>query len=77
MMTTATAQQRRDERVFIEVLVALYEQEDRAALAALRRGLGKPPGETMEMHPYVVPFTQGLKRKQEDAYYLIAALFGL
>ena len=75
-MTMAIAQQRRDER-FIEALVALYKQEDRAALAALRRGLGKPLGETMEMHPYVAPFTQGLTRQQEDAYYLIAALFGL
>src|SRR5262245_49784320 len=76
MMTTATAQQTRNER-FIEALVALYEQEDRAALAALRRGLGRAPGESMEMHPYVAPFTQWLTRKQEDAYYLIAALFGL
>ena len=75
-MATVTAQQRRDER-FIEALVELYKQEDRAALAALRRGLGRPPGETIEMHPYVAPFTQGLSRKQEDAYYLIAALFGL
>src|SRR5688500_11034583 len=76
MMPTATVQQTRDER-FIEALVVLYEQEDRAALAALRRGLGNPPGETMEMYPYVAPFTQGMTRKQEDAYYLIAALFGL
>lgn len=76
-MTTATAQQWRDEQRFIEALGALYEQEDRAALAALRRGLSRPPGETMEMHPYVAPFTQKLTRKQEDAYYLIAALFGL
>jgi CRISPR system Cascade subunit CasB len=75
-MITTTAQQTRGER-FIEELVVLYEQEDRAALAALRRGLGRPPGETIEMHPYVTPFAQGLSRKQEDAYYLIAALFGL
>jgi CRISPR system Cascade subunit CasB len=76
MMPTATVQQTRDER-FIEALVVLYEQEDRVELAALRRGLSNPPGETMEMYPYVAPFTQGLTRKQEDAYYLIAALFGL
>jgi CRISPR system Cascade subunit CasB len=76
-MTTATVQQWRDEWRFIEALVELYEQEGRAALAALRRGLGRPPGETIEMHPYVAPFTQRLSRKQEDAYYLIAALFGL
>lgn len=76
MITMATAQQTRDER-FIEALVVFYKQEDRATLAALRRGLGNSPGETMEMHPYVAPFTQGLRRRQEDAYYLIAALFGL
>lgn len=76
MITMATAQPTRDER-FIEALVVFYKQEDRASLAALRRGLGNSPGETMEMHPYVAPFTQGLRRKQEDAYYLIAALFGL
>ena len=76
-MTTTTAQERRDERLFIEALVALYKQEDRAALAALRRGLGRPPGETMEMYPYVAPYTNGLTRKQEDAYYLISTLFGL
>ena len=77
MMATVTTQPRRRDERFIEALVELYEQEDRAAFAALRRGLGKPLGEAMEMYPYVAPFTQGLTRKQEDAYYLIAALFGL
>jgi CRISPR system Cascade subunit CasB len=77
MMTTTIGQGRRNERLFIEALVALYKQEDRAALAALRRGLGRPPGETMEMYPYVAPYTKELTRKQEDAYYFVAALFGL
>ncbi len=52
------------------------EREDRAALAALRRGLGKPPGEAAEMHPYVVPFLpHDGSRWEEDAHYLVAALF--
>lgn len=52
--------------------------DDRAALAALRRGLGRPPGAAPEMHRYVIPrLPQGLYPRQEEAYYLVAALFGL
>lgn len=64
-------------RLFIRSLEQLYADEDRGALAALRRGLGKAPGAAMEMHPYVVPFTRELHRRQEDAFYVVAALFGL
>lgn len=64
-------------RPFIESLERLYVNEERGALADLRRGLGKAPGAAMEMHPYVVPFTRELTRKQEDAFYIVAALFGL
>lgn len=50
---------------------------DRAALAALRRGLGQPPGTVAEMYPYVVPrLPAGIGRDEEDAHYLVAALFG-
>lgn len=52
--------------------------DDRAALAALRRGLGRPPGTTPEMHRYIIPrLPSKLYPRQEEAYYLIAALFGL
>jgi CRISPR system Cascade subunit CasB len=52
--------------------------EDRAILAALRRGLGQPPGAAPAMFPYVVPFLGSeATRWQEEAYYLIASLFGL
>ncbi len=60
---------------FIEYLERLRDQEARAVLAALRRGLGKPPGTVPEMYPYVVPFVQGLSRNQEEARYLVASLF--
>jgi len=52
--------------------------EDRGALAALRRGLGQPPGAVPDMFRYVVP------RLPQDAYpgswtercyYLVAALY--
>ena len=48
--------------------------DDRAMLAALRRGLGVAPGEAPDMFPYVVPF---VKDWNEDDIYLIAALFAL
>jgi CRISPR system Cascade subunit CasB len=57
------------------------EQEtprQRAALATLRRGLGKPAGEVIEMYPYVVPYLpEGLHQRQEEAYFIVAALFGM
>lgn len=62
----------------IKYLQELAKREDRGALAALRRGLGEPPGACAEMHPYVVPF---LKPEQwtwlEKCHYIVAALFGL
>lgn len=61
---------------FINHLQALVEKQDRGALAALRRGLGKPPGTASEMYRYVEPFLpQKRSRTQEAVHYLIAALF--
>lgn len=49
---------------------------DRGALAALRRGLGRPPGTVADMYRYVVPWLpDDAPPWREDAYYLIAALF--
>ncbi len=63
---------------FIEHLQSLVAGEDRAALVALRRGLGRPPGTTPEMYRYVVPYLPGNPHPdQEAAYYIIAALFAL
>lgn len=66
------------ENYFVTYLESLAE--DRAALAALRRGLGQPPGHTPEMHPYVMRFLPKdayPNSWQEQSYYLVASLYGL
>ena len=51
---------------------------NRAALAALRRALGKPIGEALDAFPYVVPLLpSGLQPWDEQRYYLVASLFAL
>jgi CRISPR system Cascade subunit CasB len=53
-------------------------REDRAMLAALRRGLGQPAGAAPEVSRYVQRrLAQDAPRYLEEAYYLIAPLFGL
>lgn len=64
------------ETPFIAYLRRLHEAKDRGALAALRRGLGKPAGTEYAMYPYVAPWlTSGAHRSRDDAHFLIAALF--
>lgn len=59
---------------FITYLEGL--RDDRGALAALRRGLGQPPGSVAGMYRYVVPWLpESVSSRRGDAYYLIAALF--
>jgi CRISPR system Cascade subunit CasB len=63
---------------FIDHLHSLEANKDRAALAELRRGVGKSPGEVPALLVHVVPWLPttawpGL----EDAYFLIATLFAL
>jgi CRISPR system Cascade subunit CasB len=51
-------------------------RDDRAALAALRRGLGQPPGTVAGMYPYVVRWLPAdAPPAREAAYYLVAALY--
>jgi len=51
-------------------------RENRGALAALRRGLGQPPGTVSSMYPYIVPWLKdNTPPSEEAAYYLIAALY--
>ena len=60
----------------IDYLEELVRRQNRGALAALRRGVGKAPGVAMEMHRYVAPFLpKDPARRQEEACYLVAALF--
>lgn len=58
-------------------LQELAAREDRGALAALRRGLGKDPGTVPEMYPHVEPYLQGASKLETEAAYLVASLFGL
>ncbi len=60
---------------FVAFLERLLAEEDRAALAALRRGLGRPGG-AAEMYRFVVPWLPpGVSLWEETAYYLVASLF--
>jgi CRISPR system Cascade subunit CasB len=61
---------------FIQYLCELVRKEDRRQLAALRRGLGKPPGTVWEMYPVLGRFL-GDYRKQDEARFLVASLFAL
>jgi CRISPR system Cascade subunit CasB len=66
------------QRRFIDYLRNLAREgdEDRGALADLRSGLGKEPGEMARVHKHVVPY---LPEKNHDDrwYYLTATLFGM
>ncbi len=63
----------------LEALAPTLEHDgDRAALAALRRGLGKAPGDDLKMLPYIVPILPAhLGPREEPPYYLTASLFAL
>ncbi len=70
----------RPSQAFVAFLAGLATpaSENRAALAALRRGLGRPPGEAAELFPYVVPWIpQQVSAWEEATYYLVASLFAL
>jgi CRISPR system Cascade subunit CasB len=59
---------------FIRRLHELAHEEDRAALAALRRGFTHP----LAAMPYVAPYLRrDAPRREEDALVLVGALFGL
>jgi CRISPR system Cascade subunit CasB len=54
------------------------KREDRATLAALRRGVGKAPGEAPEMFPHLIPrIPEPSSRWAEQCHYLVASLFAL
>lgn len=61
---------------FIGYLKGLEKRQDRAALANLRRGLGKPPKTAMEMFPYLGRFlSHDTKPNYENTVFIVAALF--
>lgn len=65
------------ENRFITHLEELARRQDRGALAALRRGLGRPPGTAVEMHPQVIPYLPDGWGWTHQCYYIVGALFGL
>ena len=65
------------ERRFIGHLEKLVKEQGKGALANLRRGLGKGPGTVRVMDPHVLPYTAGLSLRQEEAYYIVGALFAM
>lgn len=87
----AVAQSRSNaERQFIDALVQLAPSEgggeakdrreaaNRATLAKLRRGLGKSPGEALQMFEFVGKFLpERASEAEQDAYFLVAALFAM
>ncbi len=59
-------------------LVKDPERPDRAALATLKRGAGRPPATVAEMYPLVEPLLhENASPHERDAAYLTAALFAL
>lgn len=64
------------ESSFIKSLEKLYNDGDRAALAKLRRGLGRKGG-TPEMYRYVVPYFDPERSYDTERYFLVASLFAL
>ncbi len=65
------------QKAFIGYLLSLAKEgkEDRGALADLRSGLGKDPGEIARVHKHVVRYLPE-KCYNDHWYYLIATLFG-
>lgn len=56
-------------------LIELADRQDRGALAALRSGLGKPPGAAPRMLPIVAPFLSSDEGPAAGAAFITAALF--
>lgn len=63
---------------FVSYLERLRGNEDRAALAALRRALGRSPASAVQAQRYIVPWLPSQAAPwQEELYYLVASLFAM
>lgn len=67
----------REDSAFVGYLAGLAARKDRGALAALRRGLGRPPGMAPELYPHVVRFFGSPLPDRENAMFTVAAIFGV
>lgn len=72
-----TDQEKESRNKFVGYLLSLAKegQEDRGALADLRSGLGKEPGDMARVHKHVVPYLPE-HRYHDRWYYVLATLFG-
>ncbi len=61
---------------FVGHLERLRDEDDRRALAILRRGVNRQPGTALEMFSLVIPWVPD-SRHAEDSVFLVAALFAL
>jgi CRISPR system Cascade subunit CasB len=76
MTSIATVNEQEDKvERFVDYLEKLEARGDRAAMAALRRSLGKPIGLAGEAHRHVLWINPA--EWEEPIYYLIAGLFAL
>ena len=63
---------------FIQHLEGLRNRKERGALAVLRRGLGKPPGDAIDMFPLVIPYVPAEANSYEvECYFIVASLFAM
>lgn len=69
--------QSQEEHLLVDYLLELVQRQDRGTLAALRSGVGKPPGEAVRMFPHVARFLRagGADAPQVRATFLTASLF--
>jgi len=65
---------KKDFREFIDYLKDFVESDNRAALATLRRGLGKDVATSTEMYQYIFPKLR--YARDEKSFFLLASLFG-
>lgn len=90
--TARTQREERDRAMWrfvhdLELLVRRPGDPDRAALAALRSGLGKPPGSAIGMYPIIGNHLRGAEdwdtrlswqdQAYNDSLFIVASLFGL
>lgn len=76
-MSEQIKQKKTLDKKFVSRLEKYVKDDERAALAHLRRGLGKDAWAATEMFPYVAGWTKNLSRRYEDAYFLVATMIGL
>jgi CRISPR system Cascade subunit CasB len=63
---------------FIGYLESLRDRGDRAALATLRRTLGKKPGAAPEAYPIIMPYVpEHAGERVERIYFLVGSLFAI